>query len=199
MSVPRIVVTGFGPFPGVPENPSEVLALRIAARQIPGVEVHLLPTVWRACETMGETLAGARRALMFGVSGRARRIHYERVARADVADLFDAAWHLPTERPASSRYTALDVTVLARAARAAGYPVVESANAGHYICNAAYGAALTRVPETLFVHIPQPTRFGPLSMDGLEAHALWLLDRLSRTGSPRPARPAPPGRRRRRR
>ena len=47
----RLLVTGFGPFPGVRDNPSERLVRRIAAsrrlRRIPGdLRTAVLPTAW---------------------------------------------------------------------------------------------------------------------------------------------------------
>lgn len=173
-----LLVTGFGPFPGVSRNPSEALVKRIAAKRIPGVETRILPTEWATCDALPEVAGGARKVLMFGVAKGARRIRYERMSRPAAAPRPDAAGKGPGRAPTRTRRTRLDVADLVRAARRKGYPVAPSGNAGAYICNASYGAALARNPDTLFVHIPEPTRRGPLSLDGLEAHAEWLVTTL---------------------
>lgn len=185
-----LLVTGFGPFPGVPENPSEELVRRIAARGLPGVETLILPTEWAACDALPEKLADARKVLMFGVATGARRIRYERASRPVAAEKPDAAGNGPHAPPIHSRRTRLDVTRLAKEARRKGFPVATSGDAGAYICNATYGAALALKPDTLFVHIPEPRARGPLSMAGLERHAAWLAKALTQE-TKRAARPKP--------
>lgn len=176
----RLLVTGFGPYPGVPLNPTTQLVETVAAARLPGVTTALLPTTWKVC---GEIAARARDydgVVMFGVAPPAHRIRYERVSLPTAGRNPDAAGELPVATP---RYgtSRLPVAELARAARRAGFPVVLSHSAGTYICNASYGAALASNPRTLFVHIPLPTGRGALSQTGLAEHALWLVARL--TGS----------------
>ncbi len=59
MARPRVLVTGFGPFPGVAENPSAWLAETLAAEP-PNfdAEFHarVVPTAWQAAELMPQAL-----------------------------------------------------------------------------------------------------------------------------------------------
>ena len=57
MARPRVLLTGFGPFPGVPKNPSAWLAEKLADwRPTPEFdgEIHaqILPTEWEAAALM---------------------------------------------------------------------------------------------------------------------------------------------------
>ena len=55
MARPRVLVTGFGPFPGIAENPSAWLAETLAAEPpMLDAELHtrVLPTAWQAAELM---------------------------------------------------------------------------------------------------------------------------------------------------
>ena len=194
----HLLVTGFGPFPGVPVNPCEPLIDALAAER-PGLATARLTTLWTAPGQVAEMAARANLVLMFGVAAGERRIRYERVALPDVTAAPDAAGAMPSGRRLSYRASRLPVPMLAKAARRAGFPVRVSHSPGRYICNAAYGAALANNPKTLFVHIPLPNRHGPLSADGLVRHALWLVDRLSQHAPGQAAIPArrtappPPG------
>src|SRR5690606_1355293 len=85
-SMPTLLLSGFGPFPGVPSNPTELLVRRFAAEP-PGARfrlaTRLLPTEFGGA---AELLAGAIEAerpdavVMLGVGG-AGPIRLERVAR----------------------------------------------------------------------------------------------------------------------
>lgn len=178
---PRLLVTGFGPFPGISDNPAAALVERIAAQRLPGVATRVLATEWTVGDGLADAVRGADAVLMFGVAATARHIRYERRAQRDASPAPDAAGQLPGAPPLRQRYSALDVVRLAAQARRAGFPVHASADAGRYVCNAAYNAALAISPRVLFVHVPAPTRRGALSLDGLERHALWLTGRLRST------------------
>lgn len=104
-------------------------------------------------------------------------MRYERQARLGAGPMCDAAGERGPG-PSRSRWTRLDVDALVLAARAAGWPVAPSHSAGTYVCNASYGAALAANPFALFVHVPPTTARGPLSPDGLERHARWLIAAL---------------------
>ncbi|MCF3935575.1 hypothetical protein L1787_19465 [Acuticoccus sp. M5D2P5] len=169
------LVTGFGPFPGMADNPTSHLVRALGANPPPGVDALLLATEWAVCDTLAEIVAGYRTVIMFGVAGTAHRIRYERVSLPTASQNPDAAGRTADAPPSRSRRTVFDVDRLADTARAAGFPVVTSASAGAYICNASYGAALAANPRTLFVHVPQARPYGPLSQRGLERHAAWLL------------------------
>ncbi|MEM6762446.1 MAG: hypothetical protein AAF615_06195 [Pseudomonadota bacterium] len=172
------LVTGFGPFPGVPENPSGTLVDVIGALELPGVVTQHLETTW-AAETEIKGFAGEfQSVVMFGVAARSRRIRYERLAHAGATPAADSNGTLPENPPYRSRWTQLPVRELARDARAAGFDVAVSHSPGHYICNAALSGALAVQPLALFVHIPMPTGSGKLHCGQLTDHAVWLIRRL---------------------
>ncbi|MEM8551818.1 MAG: peptidase C15 [Pseudomonadota bacterium] len=183
----RILVTGFGPFPGVPVNPSEALVRTLEKSRRTDIVVQVLPTRWD-CWGNVSVPRDVTCVLMFGVAANARRIRYERLSRPGASSHGDVDGFHAGSAPRRSRRSALPVSALVDEARAAGFPVVASADAGRYVCNASYGAALADLPQTLFVHIPMPRPYGALSAQGLANHAQWLIGRLrqrqSQTGRP---------------
>lgn len=186
-TMPRILVTGFGSFPGMPRNPTERLAAALAAAPPAGVDVIRLDTHWSVVDTLPTVARRYGAVIMFGVAGRETMIRYERIATPQTGGQLDAANAMP--RPlARTRYTQFDVPELVREARAAGFPVRLSHSAGTYVCNAGYGAALCGNPRALFVHVPPTTRRGPLSNSGLERHARWLIDTVMDELLPRTTR-----------
>lgn len=197
---PNLLVTAFGPFPGMQDNPTAALLRRLAehvprgsacltVRRAgrPHVTLHEFATEWSVCGSLPATTVAFDAVVMFGVAGHRRRISYERAARNVAAGGPDVAGRLPDGAPRRSRQTRFDVARLAAAARAAGFPVAVSSSAGTYICNASYGAALGGNPWTLFVHLPPPVARGPLSAAGLERHARWLIGHVAAELSGRPA------------
>lgn len=172
MTEPRdaLLITGFGPFPGVLRNPSAALARRVgalASRRIAGrsVRILILRTAYAAIPEMLEpALAEAPAAiLMLGVASRATRVRVEGQARNRTSRLFpDAAGRvsarltLEPEGPAARR-TAHGPQALA-ILRRAGIPAAASRDAGRYLCNASYFRVLREGCPVLFLHIPMPAR-----------------------------------------
>ncbi|MEM8852392.1 MAG: hypothetical protein AAGD34_01750 [Pseudomonadota bacterium] len=183
-----VAITGFGPFPGMPINPTEALVNALAERHGPSLRARILPTQWRVLPEVAAFASTVPVLILFGVAGTARRIRYERLSQPTAARV-DADGKLPGAAPHRRRTTRLNVPLLAQAARRQGFVVDVSGNAGSYLCNASYGAALSTNPHALFVHVPPLQRRGPLSLDGLMAHAEWLMDVLAQAeGSPRHGR-----------
>src|SRR5215211_4251955 len=85
---PRLLVTGFGPFPRMPYNPSAALARRVAALsrwRVLGVEADalVLPTTYAALDKVLDPVLETRAfnaLLMIGVASRAKKIRVERRA-----------------------------------------------------------------------------------------------------------------------
>jgi pyroglutamyl-peptidase len=162
---------GFGPFPGTPKNPSEVASRRLASlprwrRLGIHVEAVVLTTTYAAIET--ELLpALAKHApdalLMIGVAGRSREVRVETRAlnRASIL-LPDAGKKRPRlltlARGETMRRTKVHPQRQAVALNRHGFRSRVSINAGSYLCNAGYFAALTQPVPVLFVHIPKPGR-----------------------------------------
>ena len=182
---PRLLVTGFGPFPGIPRNPSAAIARRVAAsprwRRL-GVETRcvILPTTYAALdEHLGPALAEAPDAvLMIGVAGRAKRVRIERRA-VNRASLFlpDAEGRLPhalTLAPgASARIGRANPTAMRALVRRHRIPCGISQDAGRYLCNAAYYRALAAPVPVLFIHIPKPPRAAPLRTGSPMRRQCW--------------------------
>ncbi|HEX8168145.1 MAG TPA: peptidase C15 [Beijerinckiaceae bacterium] len=166
---PRLLVTGFGPFPGVATNPSAAVARLVAAsprwRRL-GVEARalVLDTAYASIEgVLAPALAEGDldAVLMIGVAGRAKNIRVERRA-ANRASLLspDAQGFRRTgltlaPGPAHRSSAVAAAPVLARLSRH-GLPCRASRDAGRYLCNAAYFAALGAPVPVLFLHIPKP-------------------------------------------
>lgn len=164
----RLLVTGFGPFPGVAENPSAAIARRVAAsprwRRL-GVEAEalVLPTAYAALEgLLAPALRGGVDAvLMIGVAGRARKVRVERRAanRASIL-LPDAAGRRRTALAfvpgESHRQATVSAARVLHRLRRHAVPCVRSQDAGRYLCNASYFAALAEPVPVLFLHIPKP-------------------------------------------
>ena len=168
---PDLLITGFGPFPGMPVNPSAALArrlerssrLRLALGR--ALRVRVLDTTYDAIETqLAPALAEAPTAvLMLGVASRARRIRVE--ARAcnrasrfhpDASGRASARLALDPDGP-PARHAALAAQALA-VLRRHGLAADRSRDAGRYLCNASYFRALAEPCPVLFVHIPPVPR-----------------------------------------
>ncbi|HWZ09612.1 MAG TPA: pyroglutamyl-peptidase I [Xanthobacteraceae bacterium] len=168
----RVLLIGFGPFPGAPLNPSALLAKSLAGRRRPAfAEIvrtsHVFTTTYAAVDRdlakLRET--GADIVLMFGLAGRRRHLCIETRARNAVSLLFpDASGFRPKGGviaqggPVALRGAAPFARLLG-AARASAVPARLSHDAGRYLCNYAYWRALEQAsagrPLVQFIHIPR--------------------------------------------
>ncbi len=170
----KLLVTGFGPFPRVPRNPSEALARAAAAhprwrRLDVGAEALVLDTAFSAIE---ENLLPALRryrpdaVIMLGVAARRPVVTIETRARNRVGRLLpDAEGRIalhPCLRPGgpSGLRSRTPMPSILRTFQESRVPARLSRDAGRYLCNAAYYAALAEAPDTiiLFIHIPMPDK-----------------------------------------
>jgi pyroglutamyl-peptidase len=169
-----ILLTGFGPFPTAPINPTAALVKKLAARRRPAFAhlervAHVFPTSYAVVDKELPRLLGGTRPgalVMFGLATRTPYLRIETRARNVLSALFpDADAKLGT---ATRIRAGAAVTITGRApfqkirtaARAARVPVKLSHNAGTYLCNYLYWQALemTRsddVPLVVFVHVPK--------------------------------------------
>lgn len=168
MTRPTLLVTGFGPFPGVPANPSAVLARQVARLRRPAlarfrIRVEVLPTRWDGLDGLAALIARRRPAavLMLGVAARRQLVCVEgRAVNAarpapDAAKAHPAAVRLAPEGPDARPSTARLAPLLA-ALRRHGVPARLSRDAGRYLCNASYFRALETAgaAPVAFVHLP---------------------------------------------
>jgi len=166
-----ILVTGFGPFPGAPVNPTEPLVATLARERPPHIRVatHIFATSYAAVDK--ELPALLRRyqpdaLLMFGLAAATPHLRIETWARNAVSPLPDAAGVMPALRAIAPgraqtlRLPTLDHALLA-AARRARVPAAISKDAGDYLCNylcwrAAIAVRRQRGPRlAAFIHVPK--------------------------------------------
>lgn len=196
--LPRLLVTGFGPFPGAPRNPTEAVVDRLRRRADLGGRVTVigivLETTWAAIEAFPTLLQDVDpdAVLMLGLARRTRVVRVERTAHARCAPAVDADGRRGTPSslsgPAPLRTTAPALSILA-AIRAQGLPAEISDDAGAYLCNALYRTALEVAGgrPTAFLHLPptrdlSPTsRYDPLDLErGVSAAIPPLLAQVTR-------------------
>jgi len=174
--MPTILITGFGPFPGAPVNPTTALANRLARLQRPALrDVHLVghvfATSYAAVDRELPALIARHKPdalLMFGVATRERRVRIETRARNAVALLPDTT-NTSLRRhailpggPSAQPIPAPAVRLLA-ATRGARVPTYLSRDAGRYLCNyicwrGAEAVAAKGPHLAAFVHVPPLAR-----------------------------------------
>lgn len=168
---PKLLVTGFGPFPNAPENPTDPLVRSLAgqpaeafgAREFRAV---VLPADYRkSWATLRRLYAGYAPDVVvhFGLSRQAEAIHVERTARRACApDRPDAGGFAPRSGFArrvgpESLPSNLPVDAIVTALKAGGLPAAASDHAGGYVCDATLYRSLLAAPAGRlvgFVHIP---------------------------------------------
>jgi pyroglutamyl-peptidase len=167
-----VLITGFGPFPGVPVNATMRLVPALAeeaARLFPGVRIatEILSTEWvSAPQRLDSVLAEVSPDLVLhiGVSSRARGFEIESRARNACSASPDAAGVLPPgssvhEDGAEHLAASLPVRHIVTRLRRRGIPAFVSRDAGAYLCNATLYHSLACARDAPgrrvgFVHIP---------------------------------------------
>ncbi|HKA99788.1 MAG TPA: pyroglutamyl-peptidase I [Methyloceanibacter sp.] len=174
MAQPRVLITGFGPFPGVAENPSFWLAETLARQERPpgiSLDARILPTMWEDVALIPRLYRSLQPHAMihFGVSERAKAFHIEASAHNRVTRRADARGAMPKARSiregGPARFdTPFPAAGLAAHLRRSGIAARTSRSAGAYLCNFLYYHSLEwahrqrTVPLVVFVHIPPWTR-----------------------------------------
>lgn len=181
--MPSALITGFGPFPGVPRNPSGELMRQLAHaprwRRL-GWEVDdiLFPTgysiVSRMIDETARTETPPTFVVMLGVAARAKWLRIELRAKnrvsihhRDASGSRPAAFRLEAAREVT-RFGRHIGAPLVATLRDSGVPARPSRDTGRYVCNAAYWHMLGAMPkstEVVFVHIPMPRRHGQRKRD----------------------------------
>lgn len=165
-----VLITGFGPFPGVPVNATMRLVpeLAFAARRLhPDLRItsEILPTEWGVAPQRLGVLLGEIApdlALHFGVSSRARGFEIERRACNVNTGLPDAAGQMPAGqaiRAGGAEFisASLPVAHLVERLRQRGIPAFASRDAGTYLCNSLLYHTLAAAPpgrRAGFIHLP---------------------------------------------
>jgi pyroglutamyl-peptidase len=169
----RVLITGFGPFPGLANNPSQLLVEGLADRQDSpaGLEIltSVLPTEYAGAETRIRQLIGDLRpdaVVCIGTAARRSEINLERVALnlddasiPDNAGLLRQGKQIVPEGPAAY-WSTLPLERMRDAIESQSLPVTMSNHAGTYICNHVFYAARHEIEVTKtqarcgLIHVP---------------------------------------------
>jgi pyroglutamyl-peptidase len=175
----RILITGFGPFPGAPYNPTQPLVARLLRLRRPAfsdVELsgHIFPVTYAAVDRELPQLLTRHRPhalLMFGLATRTSHLRVETRARNAVTMLWPDADHTRVRSgsitgDADAMRFGAHTAKLLRAAKNTGLDARASRDAGSYLCNylswRAIEATCTDNGPRLgaFVHVPPVARDG---------------------------------------
>jgi pyroglutamyl-peptidase len=180
----RILITGFGPFPGTPYNPTQPLVARLLRLRRPAlgnVELsgHIFPVTYAAVDRQLPMLLAKHRPqalLMFGLAARTPYVRVETRARNAVNTIWPDAEHARARKGSIAREAGATMfgphmAKLLRAALSAGIDARASRNAGSYLCNylswRAIEATAARQDRenagprlAAFVHVPLLARDG---------------------------------------
>jgi pyroglutamyl-peptidase len=168
-----VLLTAFGPFPGVPVNATMRLVPELAEQAAPAFPdarfvVEMLATEWvGAPRRLAAVIAEVQPDLIlhFGVSSRARGFEIEQRAHNACRSMPDAAGLMPRSSTvqrggADVLRTTLPVPHLVLALKRSGVPAYASRDAGAYLCNAVLYHSLQIIADAGrdcrvgFVHVP---------------------------------------------
>jgi pyroglutamyl-peptidase len=181
----RILVTGFGPFPGAPYNPTQPLVARLTRLRRPAfseVELssHIFPVTYQAVDRelpLALKKHQPHALLMFGLAGRTGYLRIETRARNAVTMLWPDAAQTRARKGsiadgADAQRFGPHTAKLLRAARRTGIDARASRDAGSYLCNYLSWRAIEVVGAgngprlAAFVHIPSLARSGAVRRKG---------------------------------
>ena len=170
-----LLLTGFGAFPGVDDNPTMRIATALEGWQLPGwrVETAVLPVAWLRARADVQALVTAHDPALIvhlGVAGEAQTLRLETQAQnilqfrvPDVDGLQPLAGAVEPLAPRTLR-TELKIDELLLQLQAKGVAVERSVDPGRYVCNATYFSSLHAFggQRVLFVHVPPVSELWPL-------------------------------------
>jgi pyroglutamyl-peptidase len=175
----RILITGFGPFPGAPFNPTQPLVARLLRLRRPALDDvelsgHIFPVTYQAVDRELPQLMVKHRPqalLMFGLASRTAHVRIETRARNAVTTRWPDADQTRARKGSIS--DGADAVMfgphtakLLRAADSTGIDARASRDAGSYLCNYLSWRAIEATGSetgprlTAFVHIPLIARDG---------------------------------------
>jgi pyroglutamyl-peptidase len=175
----RVLVTGFGPFPGAPFNPTIPLVRRLARLRRPALDgvaitTHIFDVAYATVDRELPHLLATHRPhalLMFGLATRTPWLRIETRARNAVTAIWPDLDGTRMRKgsiagTADARAFGPHVLKLLRAAQATGIDARISRDAGSYLCNYLCWRAIEATHHqagprlAAFVHVP------PLRPDG---------------------------------
>ena len=175
---PSILVTGFGPFPGAPYNPTMPLVKRLTALRRPAFDDvqltnHIFHVTYATVDReLPQLLAKFRpqALLMFGLAGRTPHVRVETRARNAVTTLWPDADRNHARKgsiagDADARLFGPHTAKLLRAARSTGIDARASRDAGSYLCNYLSWRAIEAVSKNDGLHLASFVHIPPLARD----------------------------------
>ncbi|MEQ1955370.1 hypothetical protein [Mesorhizobium sp. CN2-181] len=212
-NLPRVLVTGFEPFPGAPVNPTQWLVERLRNEPPPldgmaAFRAELLPVDYRSIgprlSMIGKTFAPDI-ALHFGLAHGCGGFRLESLARNGFQNAKpDNSGFAPPDGPICAAPALLEsrlpLHAIHDALKAENLPVSWSDDAGGYLCNVVMTLSLAGVCESFspgisgFVHVPMVGAGCILSDEALLRGEGMILRTVlsSAAATSRPARPSPP-------
>jgi pyroglutamyl-peptidase len=172
---PRILITGFQPFPGAPYNPTEKLVERLMRLRRPAFDNierigHVFPVTYGAVDRELPALIERHRPhalLMFGLASRTPHMRIETRARNTVTQIWPDAEHTRVQGRAivggandATRRFGPHTARLLRVAEETGVAVKSSLSAGYYLCNYLSWRAIEATKAengprlAAFIHVP---------------------------------------------
>jgi pyroglutamyl-peptidase len=194
-----ILMTGFGPFPGAPFNPTASLVRSLARQRRPalaGVQLaaHVFATSYAAVDRELPALIARYKPhalLMFGLAPRAKLLRVETRAQNSRSRMADVSGAGPrtfeiAHRGARDKALPAPARRLVAAVRSTRVKVTLSRDAGRYLCNYLcwHAVEATQKPAgprlAAFIHVPPVPRH-PLPLRLPKKHRLAQAD-LRRAG-----------------
>jgi pyroglutamyl-peptidase len=191
----RILVTGFGPFPGAPFNPTEPLVKRLTQLRRPALDRvaltgHIFHVTYQTVDReLPELIAQFRpqALLMFGLAARTAHLRIETRARNAVTT------HLPDADGNRAQKTSIvhgadampfgpHTANLLHAACATGIDARLSRDAGAYLCNYLSWRAIEATQQPTgpalasFIHVPLIARDGSAREEASDITLEQLVD-----------------------
>ncbi len=165
--LPTLLITGFGPFPGAPQNPSQILVEALAEQKNTGainanIIYGLLPTHWQKLGLALAQLFAEHRpdfSVHLGYSANSPGFCLETTAYNETCAQPDVDGHAGSCDPVLKKKplqltSNLPLEIIEQELSAAGFNAMISNDPGRYLCNMSYYLSLARSPASLFVHIP---------------------------------------------
>jgi pyroglutamyl-peptidase len=181
----RILITGFGPFPGAPYTPTQPLVARLTRLRRPALDdvelsSHIFPVTYTAVDRELPLALAKHKPhalLMFGLAGRTGYLRIETRARNAVTMLWPDAAQTRSRKGsitggADAQRFGPHTAKLLRAATATGIDARASRDAGSYLCNYLSWRAIEAIDAgngprlAAFIHIPPLARSGDARRKG---------------------------------
>lgn len=170
----RVLITGFGPFPGAAFNPTEQLVARLMKLRRPALAdieraSHIFRVTYDDVDRDLPRLLAEHRPdvlLMFGLAARTPHVRIETRARNAITTIWPDAGHTRVglgkiaAGVADARTFGPHTALLVRAAKQTGANARSSRDAGRYLCNylcwrAIEAGETSRMPPVAaFIHVP---------------------------------------------